>query len=130
MSARILVVEDDQLNRFALKKLLEKGGYIVHEVEDGQGALELLRHETVDCILMDVQLPIMNGVEATQAIRAHDGSLYDPKVPIIALTSYAMPGDKEKFLAAGMDDYLAKPTTYQQLEQIISKYLPGNGNGK
>ncbi len=128
MSARILVVEDDQLNRFALKKLLEKGGYAVHDVEDGRRALELLEQEKVDCILMDVQLPIMNGVEATQVIRSHDGSRYDPNVPIIALTAYAMPGDKEKFLASGMDDYLAKPTTFQQLEQVLSKYLPNSDN--
>ncbi len=130
MSARILVVEDDQLNRFALKKLLEKGGYVVHDVEDGRSALELLEQETVDCILMDVQLPIMNGVEATQAIRSHDGSRYDPTIPIIALTAYAMPGDKEKFLEFGMDDYLAKPTTFQQLEQVLRKYLPNSDNEK
>ncbi|SMP65759.1 CheY chemotaxis protein or a CheY-like REC (receiver) domain [Desulfonatronum zhilinae] len=123
MSARILVVEDDQLNRFALKKLLEKGGFTVREAEDGRRALEVLEQETVDCILMDVQLPIMNGVEATEIIRAHDGSRYNPKTPIIALTAYAMPGDKEKFLASGMNDYLAKPTTYQQLEQVLRKYI-------
>ncbi len=124
MSARILVVEDDQLNRFALKKLLEKSGYTVHEAEDGQRALELMEQETVDCIPMDVQLPVMNGVEATEIIRAHDGSRYNPKTLIIALTAYAMPGDKEKFLTSGMDDYLAKPATYQQLEQILLKYFP------
>ncbi|WP_028571218.1 response regulator [Desulfonatronum lacustre] len=123
MSARILVVEDDQLNRFALKKLLEKGGFTVREAEDGRRALEVLEQETVDCILMDIQLPIMNGVEATEIIRAHDGSRYNPKTPIIALTAYAMPGDKEKFLASGMNDYLAKPTTYQQLEQVLRKYI-------
>ncbi len=128
MSARILVVEDDQLNRFALKKLLEKGGYTVHEAEDGRRALELMEQETVDCILMDVQLPVMNGVEATEIIRAHDGSRYNPKTPIIALTAYAMPGDKEIFLTSGMNDYLAKPTTYQQLEHVLLKYLPKSVN--
>ncbi|WP_045222171.1 response regulator [Desulfonatronum thioautotrophicum] len=123
MSARILLVEDDQLNRFALQKLLEKSGYAVIEAEDGQRALELLEQETVDCILMDVQLPVLNGVEATQTIRAHDGSRYNPEVPIIALTAYAMPGDREKFLDFGMNDYLAKPTTIEQLEVVLRKYV-------
>ncbi|TVQ96109.1 MAG: response regulator [Desulfovibrionales bacterium] len=123
MSGRILLVEDDQLNRFALQKLLQKNGYTVIEAEDGQRALELLEQETVDCILMDVQLPVLNGVEATLTIRAHDGSRYDPKVPIIALTAYAMPGDREKFLDFGMNDYLAKPTTIEQLEIVLRKYL-------
>lgn len=123
MSARILLVEDDQLNRFALRKLLEKSGYSVIEAEDGRLALEILEREPVDCILMDVQLPVLNGVEATQTIRTHDGSRYDPRVPIIALTAYAMPGDREKFLDFGMDDYLAKPVTIQQLEDVLRRYL-------
>ncbi len=123
------MVEDDQLNRFALKKLLEKGGYTVHEAEDGRQALELMEQETVDCILMDIQLPVMNGVKATEIIRAHDGSRYNPKVPIIALTAYAMPGDREIFLDYGMNDYLAKPTTIQDVEQVLRKHLPRMDGG-
>lgn len=124
MSVRILVVEDDHLNRFALKKLLEKNGYVVHAVEDGRQALELLEREPVDCILMDIQLPVLNGVEATEIIRSHDGSRYNPRVPIIALTAYAMPGDREIFLGYGMNGYLAKPTTIQDVEQVLRKHLP------
>ena len=123
MSTRILLVEDDQLNRYALKKLLEKRGYVVLDAEDGRQAIELLEQEVVDCVLMDVQLPVINGVEATKIIRAHDGSRYDPEVPIIALTAYVMPGDREKFLAYGMNDYISKPTTIQEVTEALRKYL-------
>ena len=123
MAARILLVEDDHLNRFALRMLLEKKGYVVHEAEDGEQALALMETETIDCVLMDIQLPVMNGVEATEIIRAHDGSRYNPDVPIIAITAYAMPGDREKFLDAGMNDYLSKPVTIQEVEKVMRKYL-------
>ncbi|SDB02116.1 Response regulator receiver domain-containing protein [Desulfonatronum thiosulfatophilum] len=123
MSAQILLVEDDHLNRFALKMLLEKNGYIVHEAEDGKQALALMESQTIDCVLMDIQLPVMNGVESTEIIRAHDGTLYNPNVPIIAITAYAMPGDREKFLKAGMNDYLAKPVSIQEVEQAMQNLL-------
>lgn len=123
MSVQILVVEDDALNRFALSKLLQKNGYAVIEAENGRQALDILSEKSVDCILMDIQLPEMNGVEATKAIRGHDGQEFDPHIPIIALTAYAMPGDRETFLDAGMNAYLSKPVTIEQVRKVLEGVL-------
>jgi CheY-like chemotaxis protein len=123
MPVQILVVEDDPLNRFALCKLLQKNGYTVLEAENGRQALEVLAQKPVDCILMDIQLPEMNGVEATKAIRGHEGQEFDPRIPIIALTAYAMPGDRETFLDAGMNAYLSKPVTIEQVRKVLEDVL-------
>jgi PAS domain S-box-containing protein len=118
-SGRILLVEDDAVTQFAIRKLLEKSGFSVTCVWNGQEALDHLMAEDFDCILMDIQMPVMDGVEATQRIRS---SLAPGKanIPIIALTSYSMDGDQEKFLAAGMDAYLSKPVHLADLSQTIA----------
>jgi len=116
---RILLVEDDEVTQFAVRKLLEKAGYSVVAVWNGKEALELLDAEDFGVILMDVQMPVMDGIEATQRIR---NSLAGAKanIPIIALTSYAMAGDQEKFLAAGMNAYLSKPVRLADLQEALA----------
>lgn len=89
--------------------------------EDGRQAVEMLAEGDFDCILMDVQMPVMNGIEATRSIRESKTLGAKSRIPIIALTAYAMSGDKEKFLLAGMDDYLPKPVMIQDLEQILER---------
>ncbi len=122
---RVLLVEDDPSNRFPAQKLLEKAGHEVILAENGQQALELLAANDIDCILMDVQMPVMDGIEATRIIR--ESAALGPKkdVPIIALTAYAMDGDREKFLAAGMNGYEAKPVKIESLLQKMAEALAG-----
>ena len=120
-SVRILLAEDDASNQLAEKILLEKAGHEVTLAQNGQQALYLLEAQDFDCILMDIHMPVMDGVQTTQAIRAayHLG----PKrsIPIIAVTAYAMDGDRETFLEAGMDDYVAKPLHIEDMERILQK---------
>ena len=117
---RILLVEDDISNRFFMEKLLEKAGASSATAGNGHEALELWKEGHFDCILMDIQMPVMDGVEATRAIRGSAEAGGKNSIPIIALTSYAMADDREKFLAAGMDAYLGKPVKLQDLEEAIS----------
>ncbi|MFW5734865.1 MAG: PAS domain S-box protein [Oceanidesulfovibrio sp.] len=101
---RILVVEDDMASRFAIQKLLEKHGYEVVVATNGRQALDTLRDLTVDAVFMDVQMPIMDGIEATMAIRAGEAGDDAKTAPIIALTAHAMSGDRQALLEAGMDE--------------------------
>jgi PAS domain S-box-containing protein len=127
-SGRILLAEDDQVTRYAVRKLLEKAGYTVIAAENGKEALDLLDTEDVDCILMDVQMPVMDGVEATMKIRnSRTGAKAD--TPIIALTSYAMTGDRERFLDAGMNAYLSKPVLLDDLKKTVTKVCGRNVDG-
>ena len=116
---RVLLAEDDVVTQFAVRKLLEKAGHTVVSAWNGKEAIDLLNVEDFDIILMDIQMPIMDGIEATKKIRT---SQTEPKasIPIIALTSYAMAGDRENFLAAGMTDYLSKPTNLADLMRVIA----------
>ena len=117
----VLVVDDDMRNIFSLANLLEEEGMKCTVAEDGKAALESLRkNPQVDIILMDVMMPEMDGYEATKAIRKM--SRYS-KLPIIALTAKAMKGDREKCLAAGMSDYLAKPVNTEQLISLMRVWL-------
>jgi CheY-like chemotaxis protein len=167
---RILLAEDEPSSSFPTIKLLEKAGHAVTLAEDGQQALELFQTQDFDAILMDVQMPVMNGVEATKRIRSQESKVRsqegerertadgggavgaknlspdgvapdatqpgttttptvdreplnrEPRIPIIALTAHAMVGDREKFLEAGMDDYLAKPVRMEDLESVLEKF--------
>jgi CheY-like chemotaxis protein len=120
----ILVVEDDRMTQFYLRKILEKLGVRVEIAENGQEALEILNQNRFDCILMDVQMPVLDGVEATKTIRTMDGDVKE--TPIIAMTAYAMSGDREKFLASGMDDYIAKPIDQEGLVKTLQRNLKGD----
>lgn len=117
---RILVVEDNETNLYLIRFMLEKSGYEVIEARGGAVGVELASKEKPDLILMDVQLPDMDGLEATKRIRASEA---DGEIPIIALTSYAMVGDREKALAAGCTGYIEKPINPDTFMAEIEKYL-------
>jgi PAS domain S-box-containing protein len=119
---KVLVAEDVELNQYLARHILESWDFEVVIVNNGREALEALEKCSFDCILMDVQMPEMDGIEATQRIR----KLPDPVIanmPIIALTANALKGDSEKYLAAGMTDYLAKPFDEARLFRVISRNL-------
>jgi PAS domain S-box-containing protein len=120
---RILLVEDDPVNLLALRRLLERLGHEAVCATNGIEALEALSQGSFDCVLMDIQMPVMDGIEATAAIRGAELSeLRD--IPIVALTAHAMRGDKERFLEAGMTAYLSKPVDVNQLAATLERVLP------
>ncbi len=118
----VLLAEDNPVNQRVASRLLEKRGHRVQVVADGREALKALEKETFDLIFMDVQMPEMDGFEATAAIRKKEqgGKL---RQPIIALTAHAMKGDRERCMAAGMDGYLSKPIRAQELDEILQRYV-------
>jgi two-component system CheB/CheR fusion protein len=121
---RILVAEDNPLNQVFAQELLRRLGHTAVVVGDGEEALHALSRDTFDAVLMDVQMPGLDGEEATQRIRAGmDGCPRD--VPIIALTAHAVQGDRERFLAAGMDDYLAKPFDPESVQEVLRRAVEG-----
>jgi signal transduction histidine kinase/ligand-binding sensor domain-containing protein/CheY-like chemotaxis protein len=115
---RILLAEDHALNQQLTTRLLEKQGHVVVAVRDGREALEALDRQAFDLILMDVQMPVMSGFEATAAIRAREHEA-GGHIPIIAMTAYAMTGDRERCLGAGMDAYVSKPIPPGRLFGVI-----------
>jgi two-component system cell cycle response regulator DivK len=121
MSKCILVVEDQEDNRQIVRDLLTTTDYEVMEAENGEEALAAVAKQRPDLILMDIQLPIMDGYEATRRIKADPGL---SAIPIIAVTSYALSGDEEKARAAGCDDFVPKPFSPRELLAKIRKYLP------
>ena len=118
---RILVVEDQEDNRRILRDLLGNAGYELIEVESGEDALAAVMTRRPDLILMDVQLPVMDGYEAAQRIKSNPEM---KAVPIIAVTSYALSGDEAKAREAGCDDFVPKPYSPRQLLAKIRQYLP------
>jgi two-component system cell cycle response regulator DivK len=120
MTKRILVVEDQPDNRQIIRDMLAPTDYEITEAENGEQALTAIAKQRPDLILMDIQLPIMDGYEATRRIKA-DASLR--AIPIIAVTSYALSGEGQKARAAGCDDYVPKPFSPRQLLAKIRQYL-------
>ena len=118
---KVLLAEDDQTTQLIIQRLLEEKGFDVKVVGDGQQVLSELAKDKFDCLLMDVRMPKLDGVEATKKIRTSRDSFNN--IPIIALTAYAMTGDKEKFLEAGMDDYIAKPLNKDELISVLRRNL-------
>lgn len=114
-----LVVEDEKINQQILQAILTKLGHRSTIVGDGYSALELLKTDQYEVILMDVQMPELDGIETTKIIRESETYQHVQNIPIIALTAYAMAGDKDKCLAAGMDSYLAKPVDIKALEKHL-----------
>ncbi|THB68338.1 MAG: response regulator [Desulfovibrio sp.] len=119
---RILVVEDDPINRMATTHLLKKLGQIPLEAGNGEEALQLSAAEHVDCILMDIQMPVMDGIATTREIRTSSSS-FPADIPIVALTAYAMPEDKQRFLDMGMNAYLSKPIEHVELIAVLAMVL-------
>ena len=121
---RVLLADDDEISMFSVHKLLEKAGYGVVVARDGREVLEMLEAEDFDVILMDIQMPSLNGVDATRLIRQNERLGPRRCIPIIAMTAYAMEGDRETFLNAGMNGYLAKPIAYDALLETLALTLP------
>jgi two-component system, cell cycle response regulator DivK len=121
MSKRILVVEDQEDNRQILRDLLGSVGYEMIEANDGEAGVAAAKKERPDLILMDIQLPILDGYEATRRIKA-DAELKN--IPVIVVTSYALSGDEVKARAAGCDAYVTKPYSPRLLLAKIREFLP------
>ncbi|MEM7676706.1 MAG: response regulator, partial [Myxococcota bacterium] len=119
---RILVVDDNPVNRKVAARMLKRDGHIVTEAENGRLALQRLREDRFDVVFMDVQMPEMDGYEATQALRAQSDGV---GTPVVGLTANAMPGDREKVLASGMNDYLAKPVRSEDLRAAVTRWTSG-----
>jgi len=117
---KILVIEDNEANLYLIRFILEKSGYEVIEAKEGAVGVELAVKEKPDLVIMDIQLPDINGLEATKRIRASE---VDGEIPIIALTSYAMTGDRKKALAAGCTGYIEKPINPETFIAEVEKYL-------
>ena len=119
----ILLAEDNLTNQQVALGLLGMLGFRADVVANGRAAVEALRTTSYDLVLMDVQMPEMDGFEATRQIRSAEGRALNPKVPIVAMTAHAMTGDREQCLKAGMDDYIAKPVTPDALSSLLRKWL-------
>ncbi|RYZ68755.1 MAG: response regulator, partial [Proteobacteria bacterium] len=119
---RVLVADDVMMNQLLAQKLLEKSGYSVACVSSGKEAVERMRAEKFDLILMDCQMPEMDGYEATRDLRA-DSHPEIRDVPIVALTANAMAGDQERCFEAGMDDYLSKPLKRERLVETLNRWI-------
>jgi len=117
---RILLAEDNMVNRKLAQRLLEHQGHHVMAAEDGQEALRMLERNPVDVVLMDVQMPGMDGLEATRTIREREAG-GGKHLPIVALTAHAMAGDREECLAAGMDAYVSKPIQVRELLRVLQE---------
>jgi CheY-like chemotaxis protein/anti-sigma regulatory factor (Ser/Thr protein kinase) len=126
----VLVCEDDQVNSLTVTHMLAKAGHRAHEAATGVEALAFLSGNEVDCVLMDIQMPEMDGVEATRRIRAGEAGEAARSVIIIALTAHAMKGDRETFLEAGMDGYIAKPVDMAELERVLMELAHGAPGGE
>jgi CheY-like chemotaxis protein len=111
---RVLVVDDNPINQKLVVRLLQKAGHAVQVADDGRQAVQAATRDDFDVVLMDVQMPVMDGFEATAAIRRNEQPS-GRRLPIIALTAHAMQGDREKCIEAGMDGYLAKPIQTNEL---------------
>ncbi|NOY44054.1 MAG: response regulator [Deltaproteobacteria bacterium] len=128
MSPKILLAEDQPMNRKLFREILEVKGYTVVEARDGAEALALARADPPDLVLMDVQMPGMDGLEATRRIKADPITRH---VPVLALTAMAMDGDEERVFRAGCDGYLPKPvrihTLLERVEALVARPKPDGG---
>ncbi len=120
----ILLVEDNEINRLVAERQLRRLGYQVSTASNGEEALDILQHsdQIFDAVLMDCQMPNIDGYEATQRLRTHEKAT-DTHLPVIALTANALQGDRERALAAGMDDYITKPVTLNQLQETLTRWI-------
>jgi CheY-like chemotaxis protein len=117
---RVLLVEDNEVNRLIARKLLEKRGYSVVAVENGAIAVDITKTDHFDVVLMDVSMPVMDGLTATTHIREREHAT-GGHLPIVAVTAHALDGDKARCLAAGMDDFLPKPIRSADLFATVAR---------
>ena len=126
MKGQILLIEDNEQNRYLTKFLLEKNGYAVHTASDGAMGVEMAGQILPDLILLDIQLPTMDGYAVAQGLRQNAALA---ATPIVAVTSYAMTGDREKAMGAGCDGYIEKPINPATFADEVGRYLK-DGRGK
>jgi len=117
---RILLAEDEAVSRLAMRTILARMGHEVLAVANGLEAVQAYGAQPFDCVFMDIQMPEMDGVEATRRIRALQTRSAKARVPVVALTAYAMPGDRERFMEAGMDGYVGKPVQEPELAEVLA----------
>ncbi|MFO7848390.1 MAG: response regulator, partial [Spirochaetia bacterium] len=123
----IIIADDNSINRTIAEKSLAKLGYRFISAKNGKDVLDILENNKCDLVLMDIQMPVMDGFEATRRIREAEEGNIPSNIPIIAMTAHAMKGDRERCLAAGMDDYLSKPLRPKDLIETLNSHLKGNG---
>ena len=122
-SVRILVAEDNPINQKVAQAMIKKMGYEVDIVANGHETINALQLMPYNLVLMDCQMPEMDGLEATRRIRQEGSMVLNPNIPIIAMTASAMSGDREKCIKAGMDDFIAKPVRKEELEEMLTEWL-------
>jgi two-component system sensor histidine kinase/response regulator len=125
---RVLVAEDQAINWRVVERLLAKRGHSAVNAVNGRHALELLESEPFDLVLMDCQMPVVDGYQATRQLRLQEAEHGRAHTPVVAMTANAMEGDRERCLAAGMDDYLAKPVTSMAVDEVLARWLPRVGD--
>ena len=118
---KVLIVEDNEVNQLVLKSFVKKMGFQSDSAMNGQEAVDLISKQNYSIILMDCQMPVMDGFDATKAIRKILG--WNNRIPIIAVTANAMEGDRDRCLQSGMDDYLKKPVSMDRLRTSMEKLL-------
>ncbi|MBI4838450.1 MAG: response regulator [Nitrospirae bacterium] len=116
----VLIADDDTKNRKLFRVALQSYGYKTIEAEDGKQCVKLAKETLPDLILMDIQMPVMDGITALKTLIADPAT---SKIPVIAVTSYAMKGDRERFLAKGFVDYIPKPIDIKKFKEVIGKYI-------
>ncbi len=121
----ILIAEDDGINRFYLSTILKKNGYRVSGAENGKKAVESVLSEKPDLVLMDINMPLLDGMQATRAIREHENGSGSVRIPVIALTAHAFKEEQDACLEAGMDSFLSKPFTEKEVLRVIEAQLKG-----
>jgi two-component system sensor histidine kinase EvgS len=119
---RVLLVEDSHINQMTLRLMVEQEGHQVAVAENGRVALQMLEQDKFDLVLMDVQMPEMDGLRATRLIRQESKGRWNPRIPVVVISAYAMVGDRERFLGSGADDYLAKPFMLSDLRAVLTRY--------
>ncbi|MEM6415231.1 MAG: response regulator [Pseudomonadota bacterium] len=125
---KVLVAEDNLVNQLVLANMVDTDLYTVEFVENGRLALEKAREQQYDVILMDISMPVMDGIDATKAIRASEHEMGRTATPIVALTAHAMKGDRARILECGIDDYVAKPVRKQDVDDALEKWTIGEQN--
>jgi CheY-like chemotaxis protein len=123
LGGTVLLVEDNIVNRMIGAEMLKSFGVDVMEAEDGAQAVALLERQRVDLVLMDIQMPVLDGYAATRQARERESRLRLPRVPIVALTANAFDEDAAQSMAAGMDAHLAKPYSRKQLRELLQRWL-------
>jgi CheY-like chemotaxis protein len=123
LQGHVLLAEDNEVNAMVAQATLQRLGLKVDTVENGEAAVAFMCTHEPDLVLMDCQMPLVDGFEATRQIREVETRLHRLRVPIVALTANALEGDRERCLSAGMDDHLSKPFKDEDLEQVLRRYL-------